>query len=178
MCYICEKLTFMQERLRRLMKAEAINSSRLAEILGIQSSGISHILSGRNNPSFDFVVKILNRFPQVNPDWLITGKGPMYRDSVKNATSQPDSMVSDTVPERAPLADTVSPVAESSVKDEVSDFGIPIPDMSGAQNSVLADTDDARKFVSSVSEHSSKNVERVVVMYSDGTFDNYSPNIR
>lgn len=70
------------------MKQEGINSTRLAEILGIQASGISHIMSGRNKPSFDFLLKLLQRFPQINPDWLLLDKGPMYRDGIKNKGGQ------------------------------------------------------------------------------------------
>ncbi len=69
------------------MKHEGINSTRLAEILGIQASGISHIMSGRNKPSFDFLLKLLQRFPQISPDWLLLDKGPMYRDEIKTKGS-------------------------------------------------------------------------------------------
>jgi hypothetical protein len=78
----------MEAKLRQLMKHEGINSTRLAEILGIQASGISHIMSGRNKPSFDFIHKLLQRFPQINPDWLLLDKGPMYRDEIKNKGGQ------------------------------------------------------------------------------------------
>ena len=61
------------------MKSEGLTSSRLAEILEVQPSGISHILSGRNKPGFDFLQKILRRFPQINPDWLLLDSGAMYR---------------------------------------------------------------------------------------------------
>jgi plasmid maintenance system antidote protein VapI len=81
----------MEEKLKRLMKQEGINSTRLAEILGIQASGISHIMSGRNKPSFDFLLKLLQRFPQINPDWLLLDKGPMYRDEIKNKGGQNQS---------------------------------------------------------------------------------------
>ncbi len=77
----------MEEKLRRLMKHEGINSTRLAEILGIQASGISHIMSGRNKPSYDFLLKLLQRFPQISPDWLLLDKGPMYRDEVKKQST-------------------------------------------------------------------------------------------
>ena len=60
----------MKEKLQQLMKSEGLTSSRMAEILGIQPSGISHILAGRNKPGFDLLQKILRRFPRVNPDWL------------------------------------------------------------------------------------------------------------
>ena len=61
------------------MKSEGLTSSRLAEMLEVQPSGISHILSGRNKPGFDFLQKILRRFPQINPDWLLLDSGAMYR---------------------------------------------------------------------------------------------------
>lgn len=73
----------MQERLKKLMRAEGLNSTRLAELLGIQASGISHIMSGRNKPSYDFLIKLLHRFPNLNPDWLLLDKGPMYREQIK-----------------------------------------------------------------------------------------------
>lgn len=73
------------------MKHEGINSTRLAEMLGIQASGISHIMNGRNKPSYDFLLKLLQRFPQLNPDWLILDKGPMYRDEVKKNASSVNS---------------------------------------------------------------------------------------
>lgn len=80
----------MEEKLRRLMKHEGINSTRLAEILGIQASGISHIMSGRNKPSYDFLLKLLQRFPQISPDWLMLNRGPMYRDEIKRSAGGAD----------------------------------------------------------------------------------------
>ena len=83
----------MREKLLNLMKTEQLTASKLAELLGIQPSGISHILGGRNKPSFDLVQKILRRFPQVNPDWLLLDRGEMYRalpteqDSQNNASN-------------------------------------------------------------------------------------------
>jgi transcriptional regulator with XRE-family HTH domain len=78
----------MEEKLKRLMRQEGINSTRLAEMLGIQASGISHIMNGRNKPSYDFLIKLLQRFPQINPDWLLLDKGPMYRDEIKKSGTQ------------------------------------------------------------------------------------------
>ena len=91
------KTSVMREKLLSLMRSEGLTSSRLAELLGIQPSGISHILSGRNKPSFDFVQKILRRFPTINPDWLLLDQGPMYRDTADSAAAanspatQPDN---------------------------------------------------------------------------------------
>ena len=70
----------MREKLLKLMETEHLTASRLAELLGIRSSGISHILSERNKPSFDLLQKILKRFPNINPDWLLLDSDQMYRD--------------------------------------------------------------------------------------------------
>jgi len=59
-----------------------ISASKFADEIGVQRSSISHILSGRNNPSLDVVQKILKRFPDINPEWLLAGKGPMIKEKV------------------------------------------------------------------------------------------------
>jgi transcriptional regulator with XRE-family HTH domain len=70
----------MKERLLEFLKAENKSSAQLAEEIGIQASGISHILSGRNNPSLDFVLKMLKKFNFLSTEWLLFGKGSMYKD--------------------------------------------------------------------------------------------------
>ena len=75
----------MRERLSKFIEMERLTSSRLAEILGVQPSNISHILGGRNKPSFEFIEKLLLRFPKLNPDWIILGKGPVYRSVDRNS---------------------------------------------------------------------------------------------
>lgn len=69
----------MKERLDKFIKNEGLTPARFAEIMAVQPSSISHILGGRNKPSFDFIEKMLLRFPRLNPDWLILGKGSIYR---------------------------------------------------------------------------------------------------
>jgi transcriptional regulator with XRE-family HTH domain len=70
----------MKERLLEFLRAENKSSAQLAEEIGVQPSGISHILSGRNNPSLDFVLKMLDKYQFLSTDWLLFGKGSMYRD--------------------------------------------------------------------------------------------------
>ena len=83
----------MKERLEQLLAAKGYTSQRFAEIMGVQPSGISHILAGRNKPRFDFLERLLRRFPDVSADWLLLGNGPMFRevmlpgsDAVKDVT--------------------------------------------------------------------------------------------
>ena len=68
----------MVDRIIILMKAKNISARQFAEEIGVQPSGMSHILSGRNNPSLDFVMKVMKRWPEVNINWLMFGKGEMY----------------------------------------------------------------------------------------------------
>lgn len=70
----------MKERLLEFLRAENKSSAQFAEEIGVQPSGISHILSGRNNPSLDFVLKMLEKYPFISTDWLLFGKGSMYKD--------------------------------------------------------------------------------------------------
>jgi transcriptional regulator with XRE-family HTH domain len=74
----------MKERLLEFLRVENKTSAQLAEEIGVQASGISHILSGRNNPSLDFVLKMLERYQFLSTDWLLFGKGSMYADSKMN----------------------------------------------------------------------------------------------
>jgi transcriptional regulator with XRE-family HTH domain len=71
----------MKERLLEFLRAENKSSAQLAEDIGVQASGISHILSGRNNPSLDFVLKMLEKYQFLSTDWLLFGKGSMYKDA-------------------------------------------------------------------------------------------------
>ncbi len=68
----------MQERIQLLIKSYGLNPTQFADEIGAQRSSISHILSGRNNPSLDIVLKILNRFKEIDTDWLVLGKGSMF----------------------------------------------------------------------------------------------------
>jgi len=70
----------MKERLIEFLKAENKTSAQFAEEIGVQPSGISHILSGRNKPSLDFVLKMLEKYPFLSTEWLLFGKGDMYKD--------------------------------------------------------------------------------------------------
>lgn len=81
----------MEERLKLFLAMEGLSPSQFADKLGVQRSGISHLLSGRNKPSFEFINKMLVTFPKINPDWLITGNGKAYRDF---PTQQAESNVS------------------------------------------------------------------------------------
>ena len=62
------------------MKVNQHNASSFAKLLGVQRSSLSHILNGRNNPSLDFLAKLLKSFPNVDANWLLTGVEPASRE--------------------------------------------------------------------------------------------------
>jgi transcriptional regulator with XRE-family HTH domain len=70
----------MKDRLLQILNHLGYTATRFADELGVQRSGISHILSGRNQPSYDFMVRILTKFPELDPEWLILGKGKMIKE--------------------------------------------------------------------------------------------------
>ena len=79
----------MKERILKFLKAENKTSAQFAEEIGVQPSGISHILSGRNNPSLDFVLKMLEKYSFLSTEWLLFGKGSMYKEaSMQNLFDQ------------------------------------------------------------------------------------------
>ena len=70
----------MKERIIEFLKAENKTSAQFAEDIGVQPSGISHILSGRNKPSLDFILKMLEKYKFLSTEWLLFGKGTMYKE--------------------------------------------------------------------------------------------------
>ncbi len=63
------------ERLERILQHYQVTASAFADKVGVQRSSISHLLTGRNKPSLEFVLKVIKTFPEVNLYWLLNGKG-------------------------------------------------------------------------------------------------------
>jgi transcriptional regulator with XRE-family HTH domain len=105
----------MEERLKEILTQERLTPARFAELVGVQRSSVSHIISGRNKPSLDFLQKILSRLDHISPDWLISGIGPYKRS---DATSKrPETPKSDqgTVSQDGKIA---FPLAKPLAEDE------------------------------------------------------------
>lgn len=78
----------MENRILKVIDNSGLTASEFALKVGIQSAQISHIKSGRNKVSLEIVQRILANFDEINPDWLILGKGEMYRNSTKTIENQ------------------------------------------------------------------------------------------
>lgn len=114
------------KRLQEVIDFYGESASSFSEKIGVQRSSISHILSGRNKPSLDFVLKILSTYPEVELYWLLNGKGTF-------------------------------PISNTSPKEERKKTEVPLE----LQTKLNLDTNDE------------KQIERIVIFYSDGTFKNF-----
>ena len=149
----------MREKLLKLMKSEKLSSSRLAEILEIQPSSISHILSGRNKPSYDFLVKILRRFPTLNPDWLLLDAEQMYRSN-----EELDRHINDTNTQS-------SQTTGSAEKMIVNSKNVLNPKNESSQNSTNRPIENIAAVANIATD--GRTIERVIVLYTDKSFEAY-----
>lgn len=157
----------MNDRLEKFLKSEQLTPAKFADIIGVQRSSISHLLSGRNKPSFDFIEKVLQHFPKINSEWLLLGKGEMYKQMIQT------SLFSnfDTLETERKLA---SDNSVSALDSPVSDPEILSPrNPTNAEAKPDASNLDSLEAVSSLAD---KKVERIVVFYADGTFKSYRPS--
>ena len=145
----------MKDRLLNLIVSEGLTPSLLAEKLGVQRSGISHISSGRNYPSFDFIQKLLIHFPKLNAEWLILGQGPMYK---ANITDLPDLFSSSLTVKKEPVTPTFSEKSQDLSSGEANQKKTP-----NNKPEILPPAE------------AKKTIEKIVVLYSDKTFVTYFP---
>jgi transcriptional regulator with XRE-family HTH domain len=112
-------------RLKKILNYHQLTASLFADKIGVQRSSISHILSGRNKPSLDFILKVTNSFTDVDIYWLLNGKGAFPKEQVPT-------------------------------------------------NKVFLPYDSS--IVETINSKSSKKMNRIVVFYEDGTFEEYKKN--
>ncbi|WP_299457964.1 helix-turn-helix transcriptional regulator [uncultured Rikenella sp.] len=168
----------MKERLAQFLKLEGLTSVKFAEIMEVQPSSISHLLAGRNKPNFEFISRMLLRFPDLNPDWIINGQGEVYR-SVKPVgndlfTDVNKQEITKVNPEETPekimgitdVNDEKGVVQEEDYPDseEVEQDITNVNTQNPLSNPIETET---------VKNRSLKSIERIVLFYSDGSFDEY-----
>lgn len=175
----------MKDRLTEFLRREGLTAVKFAEIMEVQPSSISHLLSGRNKPNFDFISRILLRFPRLNPDWFINGIGEVYKSNTtnnrqeitevkqQNVTKVIQSNIFDqsALTEEKQLnlqADIISDHTEivdsEPIKRRVTDVNI-----EKSNPGSMEGDETAERTVKS----GEKSIERIVLFYSDGSFDEY-----
>ena len=68
-----------RERIEKLMKSMNLSARQFASEIHVQPGTISNMMGGRNNPSYEVIKRIMERYPTLNPEWLIAGRGEMWR---------------------------------------------------------------------------------------------------
>ena len=74
-------ITEFTSRLKKVIDFHQLTASMFADKIGVQRSSISHILSGRNKPSLDFILKVIAEFDEVDMYWLLNGKGTFPKNT-------------------------------------------------------------------------------------------------
>ena len=139
----------MKDRIAHIIRAKNLTAAEFALRLGIQPSNISHLLSGRNNPSLDFVKKLKETFPEYSLEWIIFGRGPI------------------TVSE--PFA-PVTPIEPVSTDTYVE---IPVEPM--AEETLFDQPKAEEKRLDQLMPSPTGNLKQIILVYSDNTFEQLSP---
>ena len=145
----------MKDRILRIMEHEGISPSKFAEEIGIQRSAMSHIISGRNNPSLDVLTKIMQRFTYVDTDWLLFGKGSMVKNGITKI-EEPDLFRENEI--NPPIVQ-VEPEYRKHTEFSKSE--------KKKKNTGIEQI--------KYEERSSKNVSKIMIFYSDNTFETFTP---
>jgi transcriptional regulator with XRE-family HTH domain len=156
----------MKDQILKIIEAEGLTPAKFADEIGVQRSSISHIISGRNKPSYDFIIKIIDRFRGINTEWLLTGKGSMIKSS--EMENNPKKTLFDT----ENIENKIEKIANINIDSQ--------------NNSTPEDIDNTKKpeyhnkIKSSGNESYNVNVTNVnndnfiLIFYNDGTYRRYS----
>jgi transcriptional regulator with XRE-family HTH domain len=187
----------MKDRIILLIKAKNLTAAQFADQIGVQKSSISHILSGRNNASLDFVQKILLSYPEVNVEWLLFGKGQLFKSNettgnVNNdasfntnsvAISGPVDLFSDLTPaqphEFRKENDLISnPESESLIKNQDTKIQSGFPENDSIEKNIekqLEKSPQQREVDTRHYNSATKSLVKIVEFYADNTFKEYFP---
>lgn len=141
------------ERLLKIMEEYELNATAFADKIEVGRSSISHILSGRNKPSLEFVMKVVETFPEVELYWLLNGKGtlPPVKNNAENTSSDLFSKSADTNESQKPQQIPLNKQEDYSAYMSPKSF----------------DDDHPR----------SKGIKRIVIFYDDGTFESFEDQL-
>lgn len=160
----------INERIGLILKEKNLTANDFAAKLEVRSSNISHIITGRNKPSFDFLEKLLSVFPDINSLWLIMGEGDMNN--------------SEKVVE-----ESVIPKEETKPEAAVSGFSIPMQtNLFGEPEELERPISKMKKIIPTPKGHSpdseersivksegTKKISSIIVYYSNGNFEEFIP---
>ena len=140
----------MQERFKQLLEEKNLTATRFAAMIKVNASAMSHILNGRSKPGFDVLDKIAQAFPDVNLNWLISGKGSLYNNRISTPAKEVEKI----------------PVQKNLFEEEEKRFPI-------EEKNTKAEILRPAVSVASIPTAKGKKVKRIILFFEDGSFEDY-----
>lgn len=179
------------ERLLYIFEEFSLNASSFADKIGVQRSSMSHIMSGRNKPSLDFILKIYETFPDISLPWLTIGEGDFYKKNYtpiannninnqanQNNVTEMESLESIDYNENIIQAEKI-PVENieynPTAKEAAMDLTKTIFSNSTDYNSFNSDSKNTEEQPSTNKIEQNSETEQIVIFYTDGTFKTFRP---
>ena len=172
----------LKERISKVITYSELSLSEFADEIEVQRSSISHITSGRNKPSLDFLMKIKNRFPELEWEWLIEGEGEMLK--------KPDNPVENKIiiekPKPTSLPDLFSLIndeafgiteSEDQIKVEVpqeSNISYQVPEKQKISDSQRLEIPNPELVAKPIDQQEVK-IKKIVFFYENGKFETFEP---
>ena len=144
------------KRLETILDYYNLSASSFADKIGVQRSSLSHLLSGRNKPSLDFILKILDVFPDVDLYWILNGKGSFPKNDDTSTNNNEESLNA-----KMPTPSIAEKIPENLFSE--------------IQNMPNMDSKETKSTITPKSSYSSE-VEKIVFFYKNGTFKVFNPN--
>jgi transcriptional regulator with XRE-family HTH domain len=152
------------KRLGIILEYYSLHASAFADKIGVQRSSLSHLLSGRNKPSLDLILKILDVFPEVDLYWILNGKGTFPKSDFKEG-SRIGAYISTPTNEN-PIIETLAEKRNKVLTEDLFNQKN-IPEEKSTTNVVDLQN---LKF-----QKSSSEIDQIVIFYKNGTFKTFSP---
>ena len=162
----------INDKIKQILIDKNLTPSYFADEIGVQRSSISHILSGRNRPSFDIIQKIIRRFPELGYEWIMEEDNQPASSSVHAGYSSNRGVVARSNVERygssEPLPISYPPPIANirSQRNEIPPVAVGLPPVTGIEQPATIAT-----------SSNDKKVERILIFYTDGSFREYTPTI-
>ena len=152
------------KRIEKIMNHYSISASSFADAMGVGRSSISHILSGRNKPSLDFVMRIIEAYPEVSLQWLLYNEGtfPLSSNIKISEASVPSSS---TPPENAAAQEIEQDLFSNS--DDVLEN-----ENENENEESITETKETPLLQKTEND---ERIDKIVIFYKDGTFLSYTP---
>lgn len=154
----------MNSRLEQFLAAENISQSQFADTINVARASVSHILAGRNKPGWDFLNSMMEHYPNLNIEWLMNGKGKMYK------TMMVEKPQAAPTPEANPAPDLFSqPVVQEMPVQTPRESNIARTSAGRETNIEATKSQDSPAGPIQVIDNQRK-ISKIVVFYDDNTF--------